>query len=69
MKSKSTVRSSMKPGDLVSLRFTLIQPEGRIGVIIKEIINYDHSLFQVLWSNGEVLVEESVDLEIVDETR
>jgi len=58
----------MKPGDLVSLRFTLIpvnEPESRIGVIIKEIINYDHSFFQVLWSNGEVLVEESVDLEII----
>jgi len=41
----------MKPGDLVSLRFTVIpvnETEGRIGVIIKEIINYDHSLFQVL---------------------
>jgi len=62
----------MKPGDLVNLRFTVIpvnEPEDRVGMIIKEIINYDHSLFQVLWSNGEVLVEESVDLEIVDETR
>lgn len=62
----------MKPGDLVKLRFTVIpvnEPEIRVGLIIKEIIHYDHPLFQVLWSNGKMLVEDSVDLEIVDETR
>ena len=62
----------MKPGDLVKLRFTVIpvnEPESRTGLIIKEILHYDHPLFQVLWSNGKTRVEDSVDLEIVDETR
>ena len=62
----------MKPGDLVRLLFTVIpvnEPEDRVGLVIKEIRHYDHPLFQVLWSNGKTQVEDSVDLEIVDETR
>lgn len=62
----------MKPGDLVRLLFTVIpvnEPEERVGLIIKEILHYDRPHFQVLWSNGKTLVEDSVNLEPVDETR
>lgn len=62
----------MKPGDLVRLLFTVIpvnEPEGRIGLIIKEILHYDRPHFQVLWSNGKMLVEDSVDLEVISEAR
>jgi hypothetical protein len=62
----------MKPGDLVKLRFIVIpvnEPEGRYGLIIKEVLHYDRPYFQVLWSNEKLLIEDSIDLEVIDETR
>ena len=61
----------MKPGDLVKLCFTVIpvnEPEGRYGLIIKEILHYDRPHFQVLWSSNKLLVEDSIDLEVINET-
>lgn len=62
----------MKPGDLVNLCFTVIpvnEPDRLFGLIIKEVLHYDRLHLQVHWSNGEILIEDPVDLEIVNETR
>jgi hypothetical protein len=61
----------MKPGDLVKLRFIVMpvnEPEGRHGLIIKEVLHYDRPHFQVLWSNEKLLIEDSIDLEVISET-
>jgi hypothetical protein len=61
----------MKPGDLVKLRFIVMpvnEPEGRYGLIIKEVLHYDRPHFQVLWTNEKLLIEDSIDLEVVSES-
>lgn len=60
----------MKPGDLVKLRFIVMpvnEPEGRHGLIIKEVLHYDRPHFQVLWSNKGLLIEDSIDLEVISD--
>jgi len=61
----------VKPGDLVTPNppSFLGRRESIIGIIVKEIPNWDRRCFQVLWSNGELLSEDSVDLKVIDETR
>jgi hypothetical protein len=44
------------------------EPEGRHGLIIKEVLHYDRPYFQVLWSNKGLLIEDSIDLEVISES-
>jgi hypothetical protein len=64
----------VKPGDLVttylhSIEASLADGDPVVGIIIKEIPNWDRRCFKVLWSNGELLSEDSVDLKMLYETR
>ena len=64
----------MKPGDLVttcphSFQASLADGEPVVGIIIEEIPNWNRRCFKVLWSNGELLSEDSVDLKVINEAR
>jgi hypothetical protein len=62
----------VKPGDLVTTirhLFSTGQEERMTGLIIKEIPNWDRRCFKVLWSDGSILSEDSIDLKVIDETR
>jgi hypothetical protein len=59
----------MKPGDLVTTHRLLFtgQEERMTGLIIEAIPNWYRRRFKVLWSDGTIRSEDSVDLEVIDE--
>jgi hypothetical protein len=62
----------MKPGDLVILcdyHLCNVSSDAKsmLGLIIRPLSGYDRPHYQVLWSSGDLLIEDTTDLRKVDE--